>query len=432
MNLPNSNRTRLFQILEREEAKMNKKYQVFVSSTYEDLVVERQEVIRALLEQDCIPVGMEFFPAANETPWPLIQRVIRDCDYFLLIIGGKYGSRGTSGLSYTHMEYKYADSIGKPVIAFVHDRLEDLSAKRTEMTDDGRRLLDNFRKLVKKKVVKGWNTPEGLASDIKTSITDLIARYPQPGWVRDRSPIAGKRLFEHRGYYPIKLARKTNVPSLDAKIFVAAIEHLLEKKHYDRLAAMDLVYLREENFRIDGQDVLKDQPSLVRYETLVRRYDLLDFICNIPDEDAQLFGNYRRLVDDIGETLKGTFLELLIHNVRNPVHSIIACKNTESVSGRKLLDPSTRFVVQFVEDQGRKLVRAMEGGDKIAYIKPLQKDRRVKATTTPLYHERYGLIAILCLNIDLAAVEDMKRSGTVEAFIRNYIQHTGQTPEFEL
>ena len=44
----------------------DKKYQVFVSSTYQDLQEERQEIMHALLELDCIPSGMELFPAANE------------------------------------------------------------------------------------------------------------------------------------------------------------------------------------------------------------------------------------------------------------------------------------------------------------------------------------------------------------------------------
>lgn len=45
---------------------MDKRYQVFISSTYADLQDERQEVIQALLELDCIPAGMELFPAASE------------------------------------------------------------------------------------------------------------------------------------------------------------------------------------------------------------------------------------------------------------------------------------------------------------------------------------------------------------------------------
>ena len=38
---------------------MDNRYQVFVSSTYEDLKAERQEVMHALLELDCMPAGME-------------------------------------------------------------------------------------------------------------------------------------------------------------------------------------------------------------------------------------------------------------------------------------------------------------------------------------------------------------------------------------
>lgn len=45
---------------------MEKRYQVFVSSTYADLKEERQHVLQALMEMDCIPAGMELFPAADE------------------------------------------------------------------------------------------------------------------------------------------------------------------------------------------------------------------------------------------------------------------------------------------------------------------------------------------------------------------------------
>ena len=68
---------------------MEKRYQVFVSSTFEDLKIERQEVMQALLELDCIPSGMELFPAADEDQWSLIKRVIDECDYYIVIIAGK-------------------------------------------------------------------------------------------------------------------------------------------------------------------------------------------------------------------------------------------------------------------------------------------------------------------------------------------------------
>ena len=40
---------------------MDKRYQVFVSSTYADLQQERQKVIQALMEMDCIPVTWSSF-----------------------------------------------------------------------------------------------------------------------------------------------------------------------------------------------------------------------------------------------------------------------------------------------------------------------------------------------------------------------------------
>ena len=60
---------------------IDKKYQVFVSSTYTDLQEERQEVIKALLELDCFPASMEFFPSTDDDQWTLIKQIIDDCDY---------------------------------------------------------------------------------------------------------------------------------------------------------------------------------------------------------------------------------------------------------------------------------------------------------------------------------------------------------------
>src|SRR5580698_11146537 len=98
---------------------MDKRYQVFVSSTYADLKDERRSVIQALMEMDCIPAGMEIFPAADEEQFAFIKRVIDDCDYYLLIIGGRYGSVDTAGVSYTEKEFEYAVQKGLYVIALI-------------------------------------------------------------------------------------------------------------------------------------------------------------------------------------------------------------------------------------------------------------------------------------------------------------------------
>ena len=44
---------------------MNKRYQIFISSTYEDLIEERRKVIQAVLKLYHFPIGTEMFHADN-------------------------------------------------------------------------------------------------------------------------------------------------------------------------------------------------------------------------------------------------------------------------------------------------------------------------------------------------------------------------------
>ena len=162
-----------------------KRYQVFVSSTYEDLREERQEIMQALLELGCIPSGMELFPAADEDKWTLIKRMIDDCDYFIVVVGGRYGSISPStGKSYTQMEYEYAIERGKPVIGFLHGEPSNIPFGKSEQTPDGRQKLEAFRELVGKKSVKFWTGAKELGSVISRSMIQLIKNAPAVGWVR--------------------------------------------------------------------------------------------------------------------------------------------------------------------------------------------------------------------------------------------------------
>lgn len=163
---------------------MDKRYQVFVSSTYEDLQEERKEVMQALLELDCIPAGMELFPASNEDQWSLIKRVIDDSDYYIVIVGGRYGSTNKDGISYTEMEYRYALETNKPIIAFLHKNPDDIKSKYTEKTQDGKEKLDSFRELAQQKMVKFWTSPTELGSVVSRSMVKLMKQFPAVGWVR--------------------------------------------------------------------------------------------------------------------------------------------------------------------------------------------------------------------------------------------------------
>ena len=163
---------------------MDKRYQVFISSTFRDLQEERQEVIQALLELDCIPSGMELFPAANDTQWEIIKKVINDCDYYILILAGRYGSIAEDGFSYTEKEYDYAIEIGKPVLSFTHKDIGKIIAEKTESTDVGKEKLKLFKEKVEKKLCKQWENAIELGSVVSRSMIQIMKTTPAIGWVR--------------------------------------------------------------------------------------------------------------------------------------------------------------------------------------------------------------------------------------------------------
>src|SRR5688572_8893511 len=61
---------------ESKEAAVDKRYQVFISSTRADLELERRTIADDLLRRRYIPIGTEQFGAAAEQAWTLIQRFI--------------------------------------------------------------------------------------------------------------------------------------------------------------------------------------------------------------------------------------------------------------------------------------------------------------------------------------------------------------------
>lgn len=162
-----------------------KRYQVFVSSTYEDLKVERSEVFHALLDIGCIPSGMEYFPASSESQWDYIKRIIDDCDYYVVISAGKYGSLGPGGISYTQMEYEYALEKGIPTIAFLHSDLGSLPASKCETKTNRKKKLDAFRAALQDgRLCKFWTTPLELRAVVTVSLTAEKQNNPRTGWVR--------------------------------------------------------------------------------------------------------------------------------------------------------------------------------------------------------------------------------------------------------
>jgi hypothetical protein len=164
---------------------VNKRYQIFVSSTYADLKDERQSVIQALMEMDCIPAGMELFPAADEEQWLFIKKIIDDCDYYLLIIGGRYGSTTSDGISYTEKEFDYAVNNGLKVVALIHGEPDNIPFGKSEQDPNLRVQLEKFKqKVMTGRLVKFWKTTEELPGLVALSLSKTIKTYPAVGWVR--------------------------------------------------------------------------------------------------------------------------------------------------------------------------------------------------------------------------------------------------------
>ena len=214
---------------------MEKRYQVFVSSTYADLKDERQRVIKTLMEMDCIPAGMELFPAADEEQWNFIKRVIDDCDYYILIIGARYGSLSDSGISFTQMEYEYALESGLKVIAFVHNSPDALPASKADLDPELRKKLDEFREPVQtNRLVKFWTEPNELPGLVALSLTKTIKMYPAVGWIRGDNASTTETLAE------LNEIRKVN-----EQLRVRIADH----KSADPPADLDLANL-DEQFKV--------------------------------------------------------------------------------------------------------------------------------------------------------------------------------------
>lgn len=176
---------------------MKKKLQVFISSTYTDLLPERQAAVEAILRAGHIPAGMELFAAGDKSQMEIIKRWIDDSDVFLLILGGRYGSiEPESGKSYVHIEYEYAVSRNKACFAYVIDN-DELGRRGQQDYDKFREIrnkekkLENFRKTVTdNRIVRFWSNFYELRAFIiesltGTSLTDLLEEKKLRGWVKD-------------------------------------------------------------------------------------------------------------------------------------------------------------------------------------------------------------------------------------------------------
>ncbi len=165
----------------------SKIYKVFISSTFEDLIEERKKIIEGLLLNKCMPVAMEYFESSDEKSTDLIERLMSDCDYYVLIIKGKYGSIDpVSGKSYTELEYEHALKINIPTLAFLYYDLQQLKVKEIELDNERMQKLISFQERVKAAhTIRKWSDESTLQSLISDSLNQKINLAPSGGFVKE-------------------------------------------------------------------------------------------------------------------------------------------------------------------------------------------------------------------------------------------------------
>jgi nucleoside 2-deoxyribosyltransferase len=168
---------------------LKKRLQVFVSSTFTDLIEERQAAVEAILRAGHIPAGMELFTAGDESQMEVIKRWIDESDVYLLILGERYGSiEPKSGKSYTYIEYEYAINQSKPLFAcVVNDSAIDERLKqkgRNVIEQNNPQKLKEFREFVCAKMVRFWSEPKDIKLCILETLPEFAQREDLRGWTR--------------------------------------------------------------------------------------------------------------------------------------------------------------------------------------------------------------------------------------------------------
>ncbi|GHS86813.1 hypothetical protein AGMMS49957_05610 [Synergistales bacterium] len=147
---------------------VEKRHIVYVSALTDDSDT-RNEIMRSLLEIDCIPAGM-FHSNHIGNDWPSVRREIDDCDYYLLIVGPDHSIDRKPLL--TQDELNFAVELNKPRAAFIHISF----AKDNYMA-----INELFMNEIE--LFKAWATADELGSAVCHVISRLKKQRPSRGWM---------------------------------------------------------------------------------------------------------------------------------------------------------------------------------------------------------------------------------------------------------
>src|SRR2546425_7010711 len=246
-------------------------------------------------------------------------------------------------------------------------------------------------------MIKGSDITVNLIASVIASLILLAVGFL---WGKYKERRKFGRNLEEYDFYPFTINRE-NVPEFNLKDFRLGMHYFL--KNNDYTAARQLIFIGEQN-SVRAQLEPSEQKV---YARLFEKYDGK----KIADDTSEYLENYARIVRLIGKSFPNSGIEILLHNLADPSHSLIVLEN--NVTGRHLRDGTTNLLIDLKK-------RQLQNEDKLNYELNIGS-RRFKCTTIPVIRKEFGVVGAICINIDVNYLTDdvMKSQERIEAFFRS-------------
>jgi len=218
------------------------------------------------------------------------------------------------------------------------------------------------------------------------------------------------RNLEDYDFYPFTINRE-NFPEFNLKDFRLGMHYFL--KNNDYTAARQLIFIGEQN-NVRAQLEPSEQKV---YARLFEKYEGK----KIADDTTEYLENYVRIVRLIGKSFPNSGIEILLHNLADPSHSLIVLEN--NVTGRHLHDGTTNLLIDLKK---RQLLHE----EKLNYELNIGA-RRFKCTTIPILRKDFGIVGAICINVDANYLTDevMQSKERIEAWFKNFCRIDRQLDE---
>ena len=227
------------------------------------------------------------------------------------------------------------------------------------------------------------------------------------GKYKERRRKFGRNLDEY-DFYPFTVSRE-NFGEFSLKDFRLGMHYFL--KNEDHTAARQLIFIGEQN---NVRTQLEPTEQKV-YAQLFDKYDGK----KVADDTHEFLENYERIVRLIGKSFPNTGIEILLHNLADPAHSLVALEN--NVTGRRLRDGTTNLLID---------LKRRENEDKLNYELNIGS-RKFKCTTIPIKRKEFGIVGAICINIDVnyTTEEVLKDRQRIETWFQNFLKTDMQLDE---